>query len=82
MSCHSCSHQTAISKLWVWLMIHSHSLNSPGDAESASLVAQAAVKAEPENLSTTDSGLGGSIAVSYTTAGATQFSKVRLINDC
>ena len=40
------------------------------------------MKAEPESLSTTDSGLGGSIAVSYTTARATQFSKVRLINDC
>ena len=55
-------------------MIHSPSLTSPGDAESASLVA---VKAE-DSFSIADSALGGSSAVSFTTAGVTQFSEVRL----
>ena len=60
-------------------MIHSPSLTSPGDAESASLEA-VHVKAS-DSFSIADSALGGSSAVSLTTAGVTQFSEVRLNND-
>ena len=77
MSCHRCSHQTTLFKLGVWFMIHSPSLTSPGDAESASLAA-VHVKAS-DSFSIADSALGGSSAVSLTTAGVTQFSEVRLI---